>query len=216
MTIKAIILDVDDTLISTSNEAFNNLNRTAEVLGIRKITKEEFLKYWGHTTEKMVSEHWPNLVMKKFRKAYNSVAYNNIYPLFEGARETLEYLKDKYVLGILTSRSKTSLPKRFSQVNLSLDYFKFIQTEDDTEFHKPNPKVFGPILKKFNDIGIKNEEILYVGDHVFDAQAALSNNIKFVGVLTGTTKKEDFINAGVKESNILNSIKDLKGWLKNG
>jgi len=215
MKIKAIIFDVDDTIINTSESAFINMNKAAEILKLKKISKEQFLEQWGHTTEKVVSSHWPGLDIKKFNQVYDQIAYNNIYPLFEGARETLEYLKGRFILGVLTSRTSITLPKRFKQVNLSLDYFKFIQYSDETDIHKPNPNVFEPILKKFSKLKIKNEEILYIGDHLYDAKAALPNSLNFIGVLSGTTKKEDFINLGVNPKNIISSVKDLPKWLKS-
>ncbi len=213
MKIKAIIFDVDDTLISTSEFAFINMNKAAEILRLDKISKDKFLKHWGHTTEKMVRSHWPELDFKDFREAYEKLKFEGHYPILEGTWETLEFLKNKpIVLGILTSRTSDSLPKRFKQINLSLDYFKFIQYADDTDFHKPDPKVFEPILKRFSDIGIKRNDILYIGDHIYDARAALGNNLKFLGVLSGTTEKIRFMEEGVKEENIISSVKDFKEW----
>ncbi len=213
MKIKAIIFDVDDTLISTSGFAFINLNKAAERLGVKRLTREKFLEHWGYTTEKMVPSFWPGLSLKEFEEVYNKVGYGEPYPLIEGARETLDLMKkNDIVLGILTSRTSKTLPIRLKQVNLSLDYFKFVQYSDESDYHKPDPRVFEQILKKFNDIGIKNGEILYVGDHLYDAKASLSNNLNFLGVLTGTTEKKVFLKEGVDEKNLINSINDFKKW----
>jgi phosphoglycolate phosphatase len=216
MKLKAIIFDVDDTLINTSEFAFMNMNKAAKLLNLKPLSKEQFLKHWGHTTEKMVSSHWPDINIEEFNEAYEKVKYAGHYPAIDGAMEVLDFLKDKhYLLGILTSRTSDSLPKRFKQINISLDCFKFIQYADETDIHKPNPEVFRPILEKFRKIGIKNEEILYIGDHLYDAKAALPNNLNFLGVLSGTTKKEDFISLGINPDNIINSIRDLPDWLKS-
>jgi phosphoglycolate phosphatase len=214
--IKAIIFDVDDTLINTVDSVFEKFKKIAEILNVKEITRDEFINAWGHTTENLVSELWPDLEYKKFKDAYDKFGYKEPYPLFDGAIDALDYVKNKDILmGILTSRRKETLILRAKQAGLDLDYFKFIQTEDDTDIHKPNPKVFEPILEKFNDLGIKNNEILYVGDNLFDAKAALGNNLHFLAVLTGTTKKEEFLKEGVKEENVLNSIKEFKDWFKN-
>lgn len=221
MTIKAIIFDVDDTLINTSRANLEYLNEAAEKLKVKKLSWKEFLVHWGHPFDKMLNGmielHWPGITAEEFVKTYNETAYKRNYPIIEGTRETLEFLKNKkIVLGILTSRTSDSLPKRFEQIGFDINCFKFIQYADDTKYHKPNPKVFGPILKKFNNIGIKNQEILYVGDHLYDAKAALGNKLNFLAVLTGTTTKEMFLENEVKEDNIISSIKDFKNWyLKN-
>ena len=70
--------------------------------------------------------------------------------------------------------------------------------------------MFSKALKKFN---FKKNEILYVGDSIYDYLAAKRAGLKFVAVLTGFHKKNDFNKLGLKNKNILKSIKYLPKWL---
>lgn len=48
------------------------------------------------------------------------------------------------------------------------------------------------ILSVSQQLGMELGEMLYVGDHVVDAQAAQAAGIDFIAVLTGTAGREDF------------------------
>ncbi|MCH2032224.1 MAG: YjjG family noncanonical pyrimidine nucleotidase [Tenacibaculum sp.] len=69
--------------------------------------------------------------------------------LLDGAKDLLDYLKDKYNLHIITNGfeevQKIKLEK--SQIN---DYFKVVVTSESVGVKKPNPKVFEFALKEAN------------------------------------------------------------------
>jgi putative hydrolase of the HAD superfamily len=80
--------------------------------------------------------------------------------LVDGAVETLEYLKDKYELGILTNGfRKTQIVKMKSSG--IFDYFSILVSSEDVGFPKPDEKIFNYAIlmsKKSKD------EIVYIGD----------------------------------------------------
>lgn len=59
---------------------------------------------------------------------------------------------------------------------------------------KPAPIAMQHLAEK---LGIKTEEILFFGDHESDFQCARDSGAGFIGVLTGTTSKEDWNKMGV-------------------
>ena len=99
---------------------------------------------------------------------------------------------------------------QLKQIKLKKSLFKFIYAREDVKYHKPSPLVF---LRPLKDLKLKKEDIIYVGDSIFDCIATKKAKIKFVAVLTGHYKKNEFIKKGVKKENILKSIKELPEWL---
>ncbi len=60
---------------------------------------------------------------------------------------------------------------------------------EDVQIEKPNPE---GLLLAVEQLGIRKEEVLYVGDSLVDAQTAQNAGISFAGVLTGTTTRGEF------------------------
>ena len=81
------------------------------------------------------------------------------------------------------------------------------------EFQKPDPRAFDvlkPHLGEFN-----REEVLYVGDHLGDMQAAHGAGLKFVAVLTGYFTRKEFLAQGLGGENIIEDVSKLPEWLRS-
>lgn len=80
--------------------------------------------------------------------------------LLDGAKDLLDYLKDKYNLHIITNGfeevQKIKLEK--SQIN---DYFNVVVTSESVGVKKPNPKVFEFALKEAN---VSANKSIMIGD----------------------------------------------------
>ena len=86
---------------------------------------------------------------------------------------------------------------------------KYIQTEDDTIYHKPDPRVFGPTLNRLSENEIKREEVVYVGDGLNDMKAAQGAGLEFIGVGTGLTSLEEFAKHQVRAIPKLSDILEI-------
>ena len=81
---------------------------------------------------------------------------------FEDAKDTLEYLQMKYVLGIITNGP--SKGQRNKLVKAGLDGFfdmKHVVVSGDYDYQKPDKRLF---LQACSNLGVKPEESVYVGD----------------------------------------------------
>jgi len=56
-------------------------------------------------------------------------------------------------------------------------------------------------------------QVLYVGDHLGDMQAAHGAGLKFVAVLTGYFSRQAFMENGLSEQYIINDVAQLPAWL---
>jgi HAD superfamily hydrolase (TIGR01549 family) len=82
-------------------------------------------------------------------------------------------LKDsgKFV-GIVTANGKHNLEHDLIITQIPKDIFDYIQTEEDTIFHKPDGHVFRPVHEYIDELNIYPHEVLYVGDSMQDFKAA--------------------------------------------
>jgi phosphoglycolate phosphatase-like HAD superfamily hydrolase len=90
-----------------------------------------------------------------------------------------------------------------------LERLHTLQTSSDTLVHKPDPKVFEPILHALARDGITTD-ILYVGDALMDYYAARDAGLSFIGVTTGSTDERQFRDAGAGQTvTRLSMLRDL-------
>jgi HAD superfamily hydrolase (TIGR01549 family) len=109
--------------------------------------------------------------------------------LFKDAKETLKILKEKYILGIITSSVR-----RTAIITLKDIYplFDFVLCAKEYKEHKPNPESLNKVIKEYD---LKINEIIYVGDNKNDIIFGKNAKVKTIG-------KED----------ILYSKKDLEKY----
>ncbi len=212
--IKAIIFDVDNTLINAGNISAKAYLSTAKELGLKQVPIRKIKSFFGIPSHIIIKKLWPKIDVKKFQKIKHKKILSKKVKEISGAKNIVKQLYGKYKLGLLSSKTKVLMYPHLRQINLSTKYFQFIHSADDVKFHKPNPKVFS---KALNKLKLKRNEILYVGDSIYDFIAAKKAKLNFTAVLTGHYKKKDFLKLSLKNENVLKSIKNLPRWLdKNG
>lgn len=193
---KAIIFDVDGTLIDTELAMLNSLQRTLkEEKGIDK--KHEELRFIlgipGKDTLRMMGLEPVEELHDIWSAAVLDFSHNVV--VFKGIEELLNTLKSLNLkLGIVTSKIKQSMRDEFDQFNLN-HYFDNIIDADDTLYHKPNPE---PLITSMQNLNVESNDAIYIGDSIYDMQAAHAANMKFALALWGakTTKgfeKAEFI-----------------------
>ena len=209
--IKAIIFDVDDTLIDFSRLATPVHIKVAKKLKIKIPNKTQLNRLYGKPWEAIANKFWPEKNHKKIKKEVLKEYKKLKFKHFPKVNNIIKKLKSNYTLGIVSSKPKKILISQFKQTKIPYKNFKFMHAAEDTKFNKPNPKVFSKAIKKLK---IKRNEILYVGDSIYDCIASKKAKFKFVAVLTGHYSKQEFLAKGVKTKNILSSIKHLPSWLE--
>jgi HAD superfamily hydrolase (TIGR01509 family) len=89
---------------------------------------------------------------------------------------TLETLKAKGILRAISTSRTTNMEmllKRFSLERL----FDLVVTSRDVLNPKPHPESIEKIVQAF---GLRNEEVLFVGDSETDSRAAQSSGVEFI------------------------------------
>jgi len=216
MAIKAVIFDMDDTLLRTYRIAYGTYMLTAKALGLKRVPIKKFLRHWGFPYNELIKGTWRNAPIEEFSKMHGEIAKTRPYPLIKGANEMLAELKcKKLFLAIMSSKHTKAIPLRARQAGLKLDYFRELIGLESAPFHKPDARVFRKLIAELKGRKIKKSEILYVGDGLMDYEAAKNAGLQFAAVLTGFRKREDFLRAGLKKENILKSAVEVPAFIES-
>lgn len=174
---KAIIYDIDGTLLNTLNMNMYPLMKIIKEETGEDWTFEKVLKFAPYPGMKVMEE----LGVKNKEKTYARwVQYVNDYEdkatLYEGFEKVLEAFKNHNIKQAIVS-SKLREQYEIDVVSKGIDqYMSAVILEDDTTHHKPHPE---PLLKCIEKLHLKPNEVIYIGDAHSDYQAAKNAHIDF-------------------------------------
>lgn len=216
--IKAVIFDLDGTLLDTSLDLLDAINDTLKDFGRHNITKDILLKNIGNGNVKLVerclnpiNEKELNEAVLEFKKHY-SICYANKTKPYDGIKEVIEYLQEnKIKIGVLSNKydeyTKQLIKRNFNMINEDYVFGK-VEGRD----LKPNPEMLFEIIRRMK---ISKEDVLYIGDSGVDIETAKNANINMLSCTWGFRTKEELkkINAPNlidKPESIINYVKEKR------
>lgn len=179
---KAIIFDVDGTMLDTERAQLKALQQVLEQHDLTYTMDELRVVFGipGKEALKRLGVENINEVHKEWDKAV--AVYMDEVQLFYGIEDALATLKDRGVkLGIVTSKTRVQFVNEFQPFGLN-DYFASIITADDAPKTKPDP---APLQLCLAELAVKPTEAIYVGDTIFDYQCAFGAGAAFALALWG-------------------------------
>jgi phosphoglycolate phosphatase-like HAD superfamily hydrolase len=183
-TIIAILFDLDDTLIKTRETKYTAIKYAGKRFYNLEISDALIEKHWGKPYAQATKEIFGNVdKLDMIISKYNSIRHKFPSTAYEDAVDTVEKLLDHGVhVGIISSSARAFVLKDLETLHFPIERLFFIQGAEDVDFHKPDPKVFSPVLKKLEDSHIAKTQVLYVGDLLIDYYAARDAGLHFIGV----------------------------------
>jgi phosphoglycolate phosphatase len=185
--IKAIIFDLDGTLIDSVTDLANSVNYTLGILGLPLHTREEIKTYVGDGVQKLIKRSLGQVHMEKFAEAfaifmehYGRHCTDNTV-LYPKVTETIPHLAENYSMGILTNKSVKFSHKILAALKIN-NYFKEVVGGDSLPTKKPDPAGIFYLADKWSMDPA--EEMLMVGDHATDidvGQRAGCKTVFFTG-----------------------------------
>lgn len=171
VAVEAILFDFDGTLFDTISLIVESYQHVYKEFALREHSEEEILAGIGLPLEEIFSEY-PDLqeeLLKEYLRFNHSVTKQHV-GIYLGIVPMLEGLREKGIpLGIVTAKREESLLPTLRQFEAE-PYFEVIVSKGDTDKHKPDPE---PLLLGMKKLGLSHpEQILYVGDSIYDLQAA--------------------------------------------
>jgi len=193
--IKAVIFDLDDTLIKTSETKYEALKFAANHFYKLELTTEMIKTHWGKPFRKFMINLFGEIdTIESIIQNYYSVRNQFPSPAYEDAVNTLGQLAKKYILGVVTASTRHIAEEDLQAAGFNLSLFTYIQTSEQTSVHKPDPKVFEPVSHMLLEKNIFPNNVVYVGDSLADYEAAHGSGFHFVGITGRTTTHTEFKN----------------------
>ena len=199
--IKAVIFDLDGTLLDTLSTIAYYCNRTLEYCGLEPIEEEKF-KYFAGDGKKMLihralgyrNSDNPNM-FKKAEENYDREYEGNVIGKTKPFDNILELLQDLRKNGLKIA----ILSNKPDNVTVMLSELMFAGLIDITHGKmegievKPNPE---GALMTARELGVAPEECVFVGDTNVDIKTAKNAGMKSIGVLWGFRDEKELKEAG--------------------
>ena len=213
--IKAVLFDLDGTLLDTSIDIYNALNYALTSYGFKSISIDEAIAYTGDGNRNLVLKSLDHnaddetfeKVFTLFKKTYFENTINNTY-IYSGMLETLKELKeDGYKLAVVSNKMDFLTQKIIK--HYFGDLFDFVTGGREDIKLKPNPDIIYYALDK---LGVSNTEAVYVGDSYGDYKTSLNANIKSIIVTYGFRSRKFLSSKGAET--LIDSPKELLKLIK--
>lgn len=190
MSIKAILLDLDGTLVNTNEIILQCFEHTLKEKTGSCPPREELVRTFGKPLSEVFAEMAPNEadeLIDEYHRFQQSLDQSKYITLCPHVIEALEKFKAKgYKLAVVTSKRHDGAYQNLGQFDL-LPYFSTIITYEDTVNHKPTGE---PAKKALEILGVAPKEAIMVGDSNFDIQCGKDAGTKTAAVLYSAFGKE--------------------------
>jgi phosphoglycolate phosphatase-like HAD superfamily hydrolase len=216
--IKAILFDLDGTLIDTDDALIESIARKLEPatrlvrLGDpRGFIRRVLLAAEGPVNgviAMMDSVGLDDNVLSlgdRLRRLRGMRVRGHFVPV-DGAARVIRSLHGSYRLGIITTRSRADAFAFLRQFDLE-DLLEVVATREDTRRLKPDPE---PIHYAVDLLGLPPAQCAMVGDTAVDMRSAKAAGAYAVGVLCGFGQREELLRAGADL--VLENTSDLAAW----
>ena len=208
MAIKAVIFDIDGTLVDTVDFHAQSWDRTFQHFG-HQIPYDQIRAQIGKGSDKLMpvffsleelnksdDDSSPTFGerMRDYRRELYKREYHSQIKAFPQVRELFLRIKaDGKRVALASSATKSDLATYKQILNVE-DLIDTATTTSEVESSKPEPDVFFVTLEKLGDVDPNNA--IVVGDTPYDAEAASKANLRTIGVLSGGFSEENLRQAG--------------------
>ena len=185
--IKAIIFDLDGTLIDSVTDLANSVNYTLAKIGLESYTKEEIKSFVGDGVQKLITRSLGRAHLEKFDEAFGvfmdhyDLHCTDNTVLYPGVTNTLAELAATCNLAVLTNKSRKFSVKILVALGV-LTYFKEVLGGDSLPVKKPDPAGIFHLAKKWD---LTPDQIVMVGDHATDIEVGKRAGCKTVFIKGG-------------------------------
>jgi len=202
MQYKAVIFDLDGTLIDSLADLADSANIMLTEYGYPTHEVEDYRLMVGNGSRmlmkrclpKDVSEEFIDEALAKYKNIYESRFLEKTRS-YDGILELLKELKaDAIPLAICTNKHNKAA-HTIVEVLFEKQTFDYLIGEREGIPRKPDPT---SALEIAQDMKIRPEEIVYIGDSMIDMKTALNANMLPVGVLWGFRDQKELEENGAK------------------
>ena len=200
---KAVIFDLDGTLLDTLDDLADSMNYVLESNGFPIHDIDKYKYFVGNGLRNLVTKALPpehrnpetidsafDNMLKEYSKRWDKKTIP--YP---GVPELLDQLKLRGIKLAILSNKQHSITVKIAEKFLNKWKFEVVFGERPGVPRKPDPASALEVIKILN---IPAHDIIYMGDSGTDMQTANNSGMYAVGVSWGFREAEELINAGAK------------------
>lgn len=199
MTVRAVIFDVDGTLIDSVDQhalawlkTFRRFGRRPSFEDIRaQIGKGGDQLMPVFLSASMLEEHG-----EQIEHSRGALFKREFLPGLQGfpsVRELFERVRRDGKKAVLASSAKEDELERYKKIAGIADLLDGATSSDDAERSKPFPDIF---LAALESAGVRPDQAVVIGDTPYDAEAAVKAGVRPIGVLCGGFPEADLRAAG--------------------
>ncbi|RLE56656.1 MAG: HAD family hydrolase [Thermoprotei archaeon] len=180
MVLKAIVFDVDGTLVDSVDAVVESFRLAAKELGVG-IDLDAVKRLLGLPSREIARlVGVPSNLLDRFvelRRQYMGMLWSRYVKLYPDVIEVLSELRRRgFKLGVASGNIRSRLEFMLNYFGIA-QYFDAVVAQDEVQRPKPYPDIIVEALRR---LGVEPEESIYVGDTVIDVVCARSANVKIV------------------------------------
>ncbi len=198
---KAVIFDLDGTILDTREDIGDCMNLAIKDFGYEQRSYEEYKQAIGLDGVKLVKTILGDMPDEKALAIWDYyVPFVHRYgvkktKVFDGVKEVLKTLKERgYKLSVFTNKTPDELKIFISRFLLELGFDDIVGV-GNTPNAKPSPNEVFRILKDFD---VLPENAYIVGDGETDILTAINAGTNAIGALWGNRSREQLSLVGAK------------------
>lgn len=215
--IKAVLFDLDGTLIDTAEDFLVSMNATRTENNLSQLTLDTVQDAVSNGAQGMLEIVFPDyskaaIDLQKIAFLEKCAKNTGTFAKpFSGITQLIKHLDDQLIpWGIVTNRNETLTRPLLEKLQLKPSLDCVICPEQVTQ-PKPSPEGLLLAAEKFN---VNPEACIYVGDHLRDIQAANQANMFSIAAAYGYIGKNTDINQWQADITV-DSINTLQKFILN-
>jgi len=212
MPIKAVLFDLDGTLLNTYEDLADAVNYGLKKFGFPERETENYKYYCGNGVRVMIERALPDghkdadtieKVLEPFLEYYSEHSKDKTR-VYDGMTELVKKLRKLgYHTAIVTNKVNDAA-QSVVEYYFGKDLFECVQGQVDSLPTKPDPTLVHLVMDK---LGVKPEECVFMGDSGVDALTGKNSGAYPVGVLWGFRTAEELTENGARS--LINKPEEL-------
>ena len=207
--LKALIFDLDGTLLDTLDDLMAADNYALEKYGYPSRTKVEVRKFVGNGLGKLVSRSIPKgednpdyeKVLNSLKEYYEVHCLDQTHP-YEGVIELLKQVKKDYLVAIVSNKPDPQVKQLADKFFPGL--IDITSGEKPGVKRKPAPDTVNEVLNKLK---LDPDQAIYIGDSEVDFQTSVNAHLRCISVAWGF-RDPDFLTE-IGATDIINKPAEL-------
>lgn len=195
--VKAVLFDLDGTLINSIDDLADSVNHTLVALGYPTHETEKYKYFIGNGMRKLIERalgvsetEVVDRVLEKFMAYYREHSLDKTRP-YDGVTELLDALTKKGIISVIVTNkahaAAVKIGKHFFGDNIKV----YGQREGVPT--KPDPAIVNLVL---DELRLHKSECIFVGDSGMDMAVGVNSGVTPVGVSWGFRTKDELWDNG--------------------